>query len=908
MKKMIIKKIQLKNITTHEDTNIEFQEGLNVLTGNNGTGKSTILKMIGYNLFDYLPGSKKSNYIRNINPAPKSGIIKIWIVGNNDQEYLIERKIGKNKNTYQITDVNTTLELLETGSGKEQLQDWLKEQNNLDKSYELDTLFDTCIGVKQGSFTEPFLRRPSNRKKYFSEILNTDIYDKVFKNSIDILRDLEADSYDITTKINDLNVRLENKDEIEDKIKNLKIEHEEKVKSKLINDTKFKRENKQYNSLKKVKNDLDIAESNMKENQVRLDSNNKLIKKNHKELENAIKSKQICLNNKDNYLKYKSLRETLNSLEKELEKVHKIKDAHVKIQGKINSNDAKIGQFNTEIEEINKMSEKLPSLKDKNNKFKSLQFSIEEKQKEINKLEENDKQIKKKSKNASEINKEIQSLSKKLKNIDGIKELVLGLDKLENNIMEHEKNSAKLLGELKHLKKSKEQSKGGNCPFLNEKCKNIAGDSLEEHFDSEIKKIEKIQFSKNTVLNKMEEEKNLLVTKEKELKKLEKLEIISNEKQNQLKELTKEILELELNSKNMDGFKSELDKLQEMKHKLEPLIKEFNIIQEKVENKLPTLQKEVEKLKKEKTLFQKELKPLEKIITDNEGLAESIKKIKVKRENLRDGHDKFQLNHKLMERFPELEAEQKNLNHKQKKIQKSNKAVISLVNDLKQQFDIKKFTEIENKREFLMKQISKLEVLITELQKQQKELTIKLEKLKSYQKERKNLLKEQKQLENILSFCKIIRTWFKEAGTLMTEALIDQINQLASELYHELIGNNSIDLEWLPNYDINITTPQNVKGFAQLSGGEQMSAALAVRLAILKVLTNSDFAFFDEPTTNLDSEKRDNLAKCIQKIQVSKGFKQLFVISHDDTFEENADFVVRFSKDENEKTEVEYMN
>ena len=31
-----------------------------------------------------------------------------------------------------------------------------------------------------------------------------------------------------------------------------------------------------------------------------------------------------------------------------------------------------------------------------------------------------------------------------------------------------------------------------------------------------------------------------------------------------------------------------------------------------------------------------------------------------------------------------------------------------------------------------------------------------------------------------------------------------------------------------------------------------MSAALAVRLAILKILTSSDLSFLDEPTQNLD--------------------------------------------------------
>ena len=84
-----------------------------------------------------------------------------------------------------------------------------------------------------------------------------------------------------------------------------------------------------------------------------------------------------------------------------------------------------------------------------------------------------------------------------------------------------------------------------------------------------------------------------------------------------------------------------------------------------------------------------------------------------------------------------------------------------------------------------------------------------------------------------------------------------------------------------------------------------MAAALAIRLAILKILTNADFAFFDEPTTNLDKDERNNLAKCIQNI---KGFRQIFVISHDDTFEENAENIIKFTKDDDEITHVQFLS
>jgi exonuclease SbcC len=81
--------------------------------------------------------------------------------------------------------------------------------------------------------------------------------------------------------------------------------------------------------------------------------------------------------------------------------------------------------------------------------------------------------------------------------------------------------------------------------------------------------------------------------------------------------------------------------------------------------------------------------------------------------------------------------------------------------------------------------------------------------------------------------------------------------------------------------------------FAQLSGGEQMSAALSVRLALLREMSDINVAFFDEPTTNLDETRRESLARQILAI---KGFRQLFVISHDDTFEQATENLVRIQK------------
>ena len=123
--------------------------------------------------------------------------------------------------------------------------------------------------------------------------------------------------------------------------------------------------------------------------------------------------------------------------------------------------------------------------------------------------------------------------------------------------------------------------------------------------------------------------------------------------------------------------------------------------------------------------------------------------------------------------------------------------------------------------------------------------------------------------------------------------MIGEIAEEANNLYGSIMDDFSQELRWSEDYEIKIIDSGEEKIFQQLSGGEKMSAALAVRLALLKILSNSDFVFLDEPTQNMDEIRRENLSEQITKI---KGFKQVFVISHDDTFNEKYSHVIKVQK------------
>jgi exonuclease SbcC len=145
-------------------------------------------------------------------------------------------------------------------------------------------------------------------------------------------------------------------------------------------------------------------------------------------------------------------------------------------------------------------------------------------------------------------------------------------------------------------------------------------------------------------------------------------------------------------------------------------------------------------------------------------------------------------------------------------------------------------------------------------------------------------------LTNLRGTTEFIRDTLQKAAPFITEAYLHSISVEANQLFREISGRYDMTLKWSNDYEITLEERGYERPYANLSGGEQMTAALAVRLALLREFSDHlSLAFFDEPTTNMDEDRRKNLAQQIGRVT---GFKQLFVISHDDSFENFTDQVV----------------
>lgn len=183
------------------------------------------------------------------------------------------------------------------------------------------------------------------------------------------------------------------------------------------------------------------------------------------------------------------------------------------------------------------------------------------------------------------------------------------------------------------------------------------------------------------------------------------------------------------------------------------------------------------------------------------------------------------------------------------------------------------------------------------MQAREVSLDAELKRLAEVRDSMRDEFRAKEKLEELNETTDFIRDTLKQAGPLVTESYLYNISIEANQLFREITGEASRALRWSRDYEIVIEEEGYERSFQNLSGGEQMAAALSVRLALLKQLSDIRVAFFDEPTVNMDAERRERLAQQIGQV---RHFDQLFVISHDDTFEENVDHIVHVKRSDNQ--------
>ncbi|MEM8808949.1 MAG: SMC family ATPase, partial [Cyanobacteria bacterium P01_G01_bin.38] len=253
------------------------------------------------------------------------------------------------------------------------------------------------------------------------------------------------------------------------------------------------------------------------------------------------------------------------------------------------------------------------------------------------------------------------------------------------------------------------------------------------------------------------------------------------------------------------------------------------------------------------------------------------------------GYQLYLQNQKAADTLPQLQTEQQTIAAALATLTEQQQAIEAQYQTLSETFDPQALQVIETRRAEVKSQCDRILGSLPQQQKLQQSLATQIEALQTIAEKRDQSQATLKQKERTKRFVNFARKVYKEAGPRITERYVHRISQAADRIFRELLNRSNVSLKWTRDYEISVQEGANPRRFINLSGGEQMCAALAVRLALLKTLADIDIAFFDEPTTNMDRPRRESLAEAIARL---KSFQQLFVISHDDTFEKVTENVI----------------
>ena len=470
-------KIRLKNFQSIGRNTIEivFKEGITLFSGENGSGKSTIISALQF-LWNgkTSDGKTKKELVNRFN---KKDCMVEFEFEKNDDVYIIGRKINPDSN-YIIKNG-----VIEDYSGSKKFNEYIFKLLGIDKKFSEHTIF------LSKDFYKPFLRlRKQEKRDFLKKIFDFGTYEKMEERFKENLKKIENDLIKIDRKKEGLELLIENNlkrfNEENSEIERLKKENNDILcdLSNRFNDCreKFNSENKAYHThlieLRKGYNDTlndFITEKKIFEYEL---ENNEKIKKNKYELEkkinelkNNISDYNIIFNEDELILSINKLKELElkrkyyenNDICKEcgreitdelkFETINDVKKEIKELKKEIKEKETIKKQY-TLIQEHNKLEKELNDIVVNDNKYDKNITSIDKKisvmrkhidcvEKRLNEHIEFDKKIEKLENEISFVKKALNELENREKRLDN---LICENEKYSNDIDNINKNLKKL--------------------------------------------------------------------------------------------------------------------------------------------------------------------------------------------------------------------------------------------------------------------------------------------------------------------------------------------------------------------------------------------------------------------------------------------------------------------------------
>lgn len=944
---MIVEAIHLVNIKSYIDETISFREGINCILGLNGSGKSTLIEAIGVGLFNY---NRYKNINQMIRYKEKRGLIEVDFIAEDNRRYQVSRTLRTQGGSVKLIDLENNSVVCE---GNENVYPAIKKNLKISKTKEFSKMFEEIIAVPQGEFVSAFLLTPANRKENFDKLFELHVY-KETANKLKELNDFLKDQYIIVLEkeIIDLEAQLKPYNERKQQEKSI-LSELNKMQKTLAKDQITMAELKNKKTMLEVlKKELDEARNNVLVISEKEQMIEKELLQKHQNLKASEEATSLVKANKEKYLKHQVNEKKISHLEhafdeslalekaaKNLEKVMEVSLAN------INNFTEQIYSFEVEekqkkeayesskkqaLMEQSELEENEKNLEELRVIFRSHRSEVEAKKQALQDAQQRYTYAATKAELIpnyeadfeSKIALEIQELNDKSKANDDLLEALKGLEKKRNYLEK----------DIETARENATRSEGGMCPFLHEKCKNINEVSLVQYFDGIAQKIkqkidtisEEIQAKKEASFNPKElailvaEATKKQLTYQQDLKQKEELLLElkqsffeQDEGASSLEDLLKSIHE---------SLERETESIQELDQETLELERKFtehttlvntqklrnsrtNILIEETEKELKKLSHQLRDLEA-KQLHEKRKNDeasvsyhsMKETLDRGATIKEELDALKQENRNLDEAKNTYIANEKKAKEYSQIAAFIKKAESEQQSLKDQKQGIHLALENLELEYSEKQYEQTLKDYQTVVEVVSGTKATIAEKELQLKELRAMIAYMDGLILQKQEKEEHLANRNNLGDFLQKMRKVYTELPSRLSTAYREYISVAATKLYRE-ISKENVGIEMAEDYQVRILDGMNAdtyKTMEQLSGGEQMSVAIAIRLSMLRHLSGVDIYFLDEPTINLDALRRVQVASVIQ--EAANELSQLFVISHDDTFDDITENIVKIVK------------
>jgi exonuclease SbcC len=894
---MRIISLDIENAKSYRQAHIDFTEGVNAIVGRNGAGKSTIVEAIGFALFDWL-AYKHKDFVRE---GEKSATITVAFISSADERrYEVVRRIGGG-NQYYVYDPELGGKVC---GGKADVLAFLRQNMGVEPGADLSRLFSDAVGVPQGSFTAAFLLTPAGRKSTFDPLLQVEEYKRAYDKLREPLSLLRGQQQTLEVEIAGLAARLEQLPPLEAAVRKRAKELKEAEAGLASTAAELAETEEARTALETQVRFINRLRQEKATMAAQLAAGEEQLTSARQALEAALEAQALVAQHRPGHDAYVEAQAQQRTLEQQAQARQTLRDRVAKAEQRLALARKESQTIDEALAGIAKAEEEMARLAPMVKEQERLESELQAARQDHARLQAARRQLSQHEQVLTRLQKRAKTLAGELAKSAELEtdraRLEGEIETRQTQLDERREAQAGYKTEAESLKK---QSAALEEADIQDAACPVCEQPLTETHRADIlqrnaARLEALRQAYAEAQRQMQADDAALAKLKRQLRQTQQA-LLKLPRSSELDEMQAEI---ERAQTTLEESRAAVDELAATPARIETLQTKLADLDDPKQAHAIARDQVRRKGTREarRGAIQEEIAGIQATLDELRAQLDAFADLDAARAEVRQALETHVEAYQLVLGNRQVAESVEARQAKVEQVQAQRAALFQQLTQVSEQlaqaeaeFDAEAYTQLLGREQQLRNEQAALQTRLSLLRSAQERDEAQLAMLRKQAARLGSLRAHKETLAEQGAILEALRRVLRDAGPYITGTLIRQISEGAARIFGDIMQDYSRHLSWDETYEIQLNVNGNERAFAQLSGGEQMSAALALRLALLREMSAIDIAFFDEPTTNLDEARREALASQILEV---KGLRQLFVISHDDAFEQATQHLIRIER------------